>query len=75
MRARGSERNRDAWIRRAAWLLAGLVVIVALAVVTLVMTGMSVPNEAYWFAMALTLVHWLLMCLLPARPWHDHDRQ
>ena len=73
--ARHPEHNREARIRRAVRLVEVLMVIGALAVVTLGISGRSVPNGAYMFVAALGFALGLLTRSLPARRRHDQDRQ
>ncbi len=47
--------------------------IVAIVVVAVRITGTSVPDGAYWFAVVLGFASWLLVRSLPARPRHDYD--
>ena len=64
--------HRDARIRRAVRLIQVLIVIVAIVVVAVRITGTSVPDSAYWFAVVLGFASWLLVRSLPARPRHDY---
>lgn len=73
--ARRPERNREARIQRVIRLVEVLMVIGALAVVTLGISGRSVPNGAYLFVAALAFALGLLKRSLRARPKHGHDQK